>query len=117
MSEELLAAQDLVWVLQEGAEELELSSAQLDRGRACADPPRAQVKGDASFGDLVALLRRTRVIAKPRADPGHQLLEVKRLTDVIVGTRLQPGDAIRRVVPRREDDHRHLVMRGSHVSK
>ena len=46
MGEELLAAQDLVRVLEEGPQELELPGAQLDV--ASAPSSGAQVEGDAA---------------------------------------------------------------------
>ena len=65
----------------------------------------------------MALLGRSRVAAQAGADAGDQLLEVERLSDVVVGAGLQTGDAVRGVVASGEDDHGQLVLRGSHIAQ
>jgi len=48
--------------------------------------------------------------AKLHAQPRDELLDGKRLYQVVVGSRLQPPDTIRNSVPRGQHDHRHSQL-------
>ena len=45
-----------------------------------------------------------------RPDARDQLARRERLGDVVVGARLQPGDAVDLVAARRQQDNRHLAL-------
>ena len=62
-------------------------------------------------GDALAA-RRPGGPAQHGAHPGHQRLDRERLGDVVVAAERQPGDRVRRGVPGRQEDDRHLVPPG-----
>ena len=81
-----------------------------------ARPPGAQVEGDAADPQL-RLLARGALAAQPGPDPRDQLLEVKRLRQVVVGAGLEALDPVVRVAARGEHDHRQPLARGAQVAE
>src|SRR5919106_6091959 len=72
--EELLAAHDLVRVLEERSKKLELARAQLDGTPGDACPARPQVERDIIDPELLVLrLLGSPTAPQPRPDPGDQL--------------------------------------------
>ncbi|MBB2957871.1 hypothetical protein FHX72_002016 [Pseudoclavibacter helvolus] len=59
--------------------------------------------------DFEHRLRSARLTAELCPDAGAELPEMERLRDVVVGTRVEPEDAIIDAIPGRDDDHGQLA--------
>ena len=103
-------------MLEEGAQELELARAELDRLAADAGPAGAQVERDVADPQL-RLLGAAVAAAQLDPDPRDQLLEVKRLRQVVVGAALEPLDAVVRVAAGGEHDHRQPLAGVAQVAQ
>ena len=51
--------------------------------------------------------------SEQRAQARLQFPQVERLNEVVVGAGIQPGDAVRHGVARRQDEHRHGIAGGA----
>ena len=90
-------------------QQVELLGGEVDRLAVDRDLAPRDVDRDTVEGQLLAALRRRRLApmaAQDRLDPGQQLGAAERLGDVVVGTDLEPDDAVDLVALGREDDHR-----------
>ena len=109
-NEQVVAGEDAVGLAREGAKQLELGGR--ERKLAVArDRLKAGEIDDEPAEAKLALLRMNgprAVAAHERFDPSGELVVVKRLAEVVIGTDAQTHDAVRRVVLGREEEHRNV---------
>jgi hypothetical protein len=112
--EDLLAGEHLPRVLQEQLEQEELGAGELDRPPVAGDLVRVRVELEVAEAQRAPLALPARS-PQQRPQAREQLLERERLGQVVVGARLQPGDAVPDALARREHEHRRAVAGVSHA--
>ena len=86
----------------------------VDRALAAQDLARAGVE---RAGRRTQLRRRRRLAAQERSQPGQQLLERERLHEVVVGARVETGDAVADGAAGRQHQDRDAVAVGAEPSR
>ena len=94
----------------ERLEQVELAARELERLAAAGGDPARRVDAQVGEGEHRARGPR-RAAAQQRVQPRDELLDRERLDEVVVGARLQPGDAVGDLVARGEDADRRVVAR------
>lgn len=88
-------------------EQVEFSSREGDLGPVPGDRPARDIDDERAQVELCGTVRVAPTDPpKRRPDPGHELRHLERLSDVVVGTGLQPHHDVDGVRPRRQHDHR-----------
>jgi len=93
-------------VAQEELEQGELGAGQIEGAAAAACGAAGEVELDVGVAQHLAVVGGG--AAQQRAQPREQLLERERLHQVVVGARVQPGDAVAHLVARGEHQDRRL---------
>ena len=108
--EQLGAALDAPFALDQGAQQLELGRREVDLRRVYRHPVRAAVqcdppgRDDAPGGD-----GRRRQAAQHRADAQDELLRGERFREIVVGAEREALDAVRLILARREQDDAQVL--------
>src|ERR1700682_6294003 len=106
--ENAVPGKDLVGMHHEQAQQVELSSRELDRAPVSAHLARRFIHGEVLHLEQGPGAR----IAAPHygPDPRQQLTEVEWLGQVIVGTDLEALDSVSELAPGRQDDHAGVLV-------
>jgi len=107
--QQLVAGDDLPRVTEQVLEQVELALGELDLASIDPDLASGARQRDRSEGDDRLLAAARARPSQDGLDPRGQLARRERLGDIVVGSDLEPGDAIGHVVTGREHDHRHLA--------
>ena len=84
-----------------------------DRAAAARDMVRGGV--DREVGDGEDIGRAAAALARDDAQPGQQLVERKRLDEIVIRPGVEPAHAVGYAVLRREKQHRRLVAALAHL--
>ena len=98
---------------QKQLQQQELGAGQVQRALAAEGLVREAVEAQVGEGERLLLLILAGA-AQQRAQAGHQLAQRKRLHEVVVGARVQPGDAVVDLPARGEHQHRRAVAAAAH---
>jgi len=99
------AAEYLVWPTHEQFEEGKFLRAELDLGLAAEDPTLGGIETEVANGEH----DRTCGLPAPdeRTQPGEELVEAERLGQVVIGTGVEPFDAVGNGASRSEEEDGH----------
>ena len=92
-------------------EQAKLGRSERPRRAVARDGVLGRVEREAEHGDLAGLGRRA---AQQRAQPDDDLLDVKRLGDVVIAAGVEAGQAIGQRVARGQEQHRREHAAGAH---
>ena len=112
--EQAVAVEHLARMGQEGDEQAELGRGERHHGAfGIGQPALERIELPAlEFVERVLVGRRRRLLgraAQHRADARDQLARLERLDHVVVGADLEPDDAVGRLAPGGEQDHRDVL--------
>src|SRR5438105_3691805 len=107
-----LTRKHAAWVFHEMPEEPKLGGTELHRPIGAPHAMRLDVHFDVAVAQLLAGKRRANT-PQHRPDAGEKLARAERLGHIIVGTGLEPADAVALLAARGEHDDRHLRRRTS----
>ena len=108
--EQLLPGEDPTGAPHQVTQQLELGRGEHHLDAVGEDPaPRRVQLTDADLPHRLGVGRGAGAAAQHGPDPGDQLARAERLGDVVVGTELQPHDAVNLVVAGGQEDHRSPV--------
>jgi hypothetical protein len=109
------APDHLAGAAREVFEQRVLTAGQQHFSAAAEHAPRRRVDFDRADGDPLGR-QRAALAARQGAQPRQQLAEVERLGQVVVGARVEPGDARFDGITRRQHEDRHVGARRAQLA-
>ncbi len=106
-TEQLLAAEDLVGVLEQKSEEVELANGERQRFATLGDSPGCNIQMKLSSVDRGLGRKIDEGAAKNRFDPQDEFPRGKRLREIVVGSGFQPVDPVVFFTKRGKHENRH----------